>query len=94
MQPGPEPTANVPKMAPLVESFVTLLELAFATQVLAPSKQIPWGLVPTEKLVAVFGPHLSRATCNGLIGKPLTPCGPVAPAGPLGPCGPACPAEP
>src|SRR5258706_276973 len=50
--------------------FVTVLSPQFATQMLAPSKQMPVGAEPTVNVLVVFAelaPHLSRAICNGVL---------------------------
>ena len=45
---GPLPTEKVPRLAPsLARSFVTVLLIPLATQMLAPSKATPCGSLPT-----------------------------------------------
>src|ERR1017187_5064945 len=63
------PAGKVPSTAPvLARSLVTLLPPKFATQILAPSKATPTGLVPTENCkLAVFAGYQRRiATWSGL----------------------------
>ena len=86
----------------LALSLVMVRSLAFAIQILTPSKQIAEGLSPTGySIPVVFASYQrSNAIRNGFIGVPVhleDPVGPENPArlkGPVGPGGLARPGAP
>src|SRR5262249_7932844 len=87
--PGPDPTAKVPRTAPSVARiFVTVLLLELAIHMEVPSKAIPCGAMPTEKLVVRFAGYHRNIAIASRFGAAVVAA--ASNLGSPGPCTESC----